>query len=386
MSRKARNTARKANSVVLKPLQADIVTKPPEFKHNDLFDNPLTEDVSLTISQSLRPRTLTSFDQPLLKKLVPSTTAAVTNLSSNQEGSSQNLTNMPTNLPAGLPLFRSKVFGSKTWTMGTLSSQILSSQPSQIGNEDGFGGPLDLNDSLKESLQMDHVSFYNYIKSQAQYRLNSLSSSNSHTKKYSHIQGLDTIVSKRPVSGRKYKNLKGHSLNSLPDEDDSLQGDSLVVVNGPSNGKNQFRISNVRTIRSKYLSSCNEGHYDDGSHRQNINNENELRRCDTHESKEIRIENDDLRSDLTSESGSLASGSLNDRTIQSTSIKSLVTICSQNESTRFGLSQVGKIDNVSEIQYCGKVKRICLLGSGSEAKVKNSNDKLFIFLRCFYVE
>jgi len=386
MSRKARNTARKANSVFLKPLQADSTTKPPEFKHSDLF-NPLVDD--MLTSQSARSKTLTSFDQPLLKKIAPSTTAAISMRHKDQEtdelsnSSSQILTNMPTNLPLGLSLFRNKGLGSKTWTMGSLySSHILQSQPSQVGSEDVSPGPLDLDDSLKESLQMDHISFYNYMKSKAQYNLTSISSSNSQAKKYSHVLGSDTIISKRPISGKKYKHVKGYSLNSLSDlqHEDSLQGDSLMIDNGVSNGKNQFRISNVKTIRSKYFSSCNEGNYDyNGTNKQSLSNGDLNQRCETHESKEIRIENndmsDELRSDLTSQSESIASGSLNDRTtIQSTSIKSLVTICSQNESTRFGMSrnasQITKAENTCETEYCGKVKRVCLLGSGSEAKVQ----------------
>jgi len=83
----------------------------------------------------------------------------------------------------------------------------------------------------------------------------------------------------------------------------------------------------------------------------------------------------ELRSDLTSERSSVVSESFNDRsTIKSTSIKTITTVCSQEgSSSKLGISrtmsQVMKGLGIADTEYCGKVKRLCLLGSGSEAKV-----------------
>jgi len=378
MSRKARMTARAVNSLSLKPLEADAVTNPPNLKNFDILKNAPTE--GFITPKTGKNRTLSSLDvnsavafplsdPQLSKKILPSTTMAASFLNKEDSQVVDNpkiLSNMPTNLPLGLPLPQRDPLKAKTWSLN--SSHVSLTLPSQSHldklenrehNNTISGGQIDLIDSLRESLTMDQASMCKYIKSQGQYRLPSMTSSNSNFKRFSN---LDSITS----HGRRYKKSQKESQTECSLAD-SLDIDSLVLKN---DYRKPFRISSVGTIRSKYFSS-----YDD------IENVSSTKPAKDADSKNLiniegakEDESQELRSDLTSERSSVASESLNERsTIKSTSIKTITTVCSQDPSNKSGLSrtmsQVMRGLGISDTEYCGKVKRLCLLGSGSEAKV-----------------
>ena len=371
-------TARAVNSLSLKPLEADAVTNPPNLKNFDILKNAPTE--GFITPKTGKNRTLSSLDvnsavafplsdPQLSKKILPSTTMAASFLNKEDSQVVDNpkiLSNMPTNLPLGLPLPQRDPLKAKTWSLN--SSHVSLTLPSQSHldklenrehNNTISGGQIDLIDSLRESLTMDQASMCKYIKSQGQYRLPSMTSSNSNFKRFSN---LDSITS----HGRRYKKSQKESQTECSLAD-SLDIDSLVLKN---DYRKPFRISSVGTIRSKYFSS-----YDD------IENVSSTKPAKDADSKNLiniegakEDESQELRSDLTSERSSVASESLNERsTIKSTSIKTITTVCSQDPSNKSGLSrtmsQVMRGLGISDTEYCGKVKRLCLLGSGSEAKV-----------------
>jgi hypothetical protein len=369
MSRKARMTARAVNSLSLKPLEADAVTNPPNLKHFDILMSLPTE--GFITPKTGKNRTLSSLDfnsvafplsdQQLSKKILPSTTMAASFLNKEDSQVVDNpkiLSNMPTNLPLGLPLQRDPL-KAKTWSLN--SSHVSLTLPSQSHfdkfenkehNNTFTGGQIDLNDSLRESLTMDQASMCKYIKSQGQYRLPSMTSSNSNFKRFSN---LDSITS----HGRRYKKSQKESQTECSLAD-SLDIDSLVLKN---DYRKPFRISSVGTIRSKYFSSIDDIENVSSSKPASSQNLINIEGAKEDESQE-------LRSDLTSERSSFASESLNERsTIKSTSIKTITTVCSQESGLSRTMSQVMRGLGIPDTEYCGKVKRLCLLGSGSEAKV-----------------
>jgi len=389
MSRKAKMSARLINSMSLKPLEADAVTNPPNLKNFDVLTSPTIAAEGFITPKTGKNRTLSSLDfnsalplsdQQLSKKIHPSTTMAASffNKEDNQTVDNQKiLSNMPTNLPLGLPLPQRDLVKAKTWSLN--SSHVSLSLPSQkFENKEHSADQLDLlNDSLRESLTMDQASMCKYVKSQGQYRLPSISSSNSNYKRFSNFNGIDSITSQRS-NGRRYKKSKDDDSQEQKISQtecslaDSLDIDSLVYKRQASDAyKKPFRISSVGTIRSKYFSSIDD--LDNGSTKKNMQS------GDASSNNLINIEgakedvSQTLRSDLTSERSSIES--FNDRsTIKSTSIKTITTICSQEGSSSKleiskTMSQVMKGLGISDTEYCGKVKRLCLLGSGSEAKV-----------------
>jgi len=391
MTRKAKMSARMINSMSLKPLEADAVTNPPNLKNFDVLTSPATAAEGFITPKTGKNRTLSSLDfnsvlplsdQQISKKIHPSTTMAASFLHKEDNQAVDNpkiLSNMPTNLPLGLHLPQRDLLKAKTWSLN--SSHVSMSLPSQkFENKEHSADQIDLlNDSLRESLTMDQASTCKYIKSQGQYRLPSISSSNSNYKRFSNFNGVDSITSQRS-NGRRYKK----SINDDSQEQkisqtecslaDSLDIDSLVYKRQGSDAyKKPFRISSVGTIRSKYFSSMDD--LDNGSTKKIMQS------GDANRNNFINIEgakedvSQELRSDLTSERSSINSESFNDRsTIKSTSIKTITTVCSQEGSSSKleisrTMSQVMKGLGIGDTEYCGKVKRLCLLGSGSEAKV-----------------
>lgn len=370
MSRKARMTARAINSLSLKPLDADAVSNPPNLMTSfpaEGFITPKTGK-NRTLS-SLDFNSAAAFplsDQQLSKKILPSTTMAASFLNKEDNQVVDNpkiLSNMPTNLPLGLPLpFQRDPLKSKTWSLN--SSHVSLTLPSQShfdkleNKEHNYtitGCQIDLNDSLRESLTMDQASMCKFVKSQGQYRLPSMTSSNSNFKRFSN---LDSITS----HGRRYKKSQKESQTECSLAD-SLDIDSLVLKN---DYRKPFRISSVGTIRSKYFSSIDDI--------ENVSSSKPSKDADSKNFINIEgakeDESQELRSDLTSERSSFASESLNERsTIKSTSIKTITTVCSQESGVSRTMSQVMRGLGIADTEYCGKVKRLCLLGSGSEAKV-----------------
>lgn len=415
MDRKNKTLTRRFNSNILTPLQPDQDPQILDLVSQDFFNAPMLNNISGV--QSAKSKYLSSsdfsetlsFEQPEFDRKLHSVPVVQPlrpkneNLSVDTDlmGQVDALSRTPTTVGPS----KNHSLPSKMWNLASTHTSHFSSkhggsaslQPDYV---DSLTNIMDLKDSLQESLNMDQMSTLHYMKSQGQFRLPSISSSASHGKRFSSIE---SPLSHRVVTGRKYRphtdqssrTITGFSSDKNEDGmqysiDDSLEGDSLVVKkNKPGQFKRPFRISSVGTVRSKYLTSygdisLNKMSIKESEHMISVMSKDLTKMSRKHSNNsnnktDIEQVSIEVRSDMTSHHDyDLVGESMNERSsVKTNSERTMITVMSQDENTKLALSrassQIVKIAEMTETEYCGEVKRQCLLGSGSEAKVmKNS--------------
>ena len=400
MIRKAQAQVRKSATVRtgLTPMLADQINNISDLRGHSLFNGPSIHKLGIkeptrTWSQTHSSVELevSSSSQPLsTKKTVSASIIGAIKLKENNDKA----INPASEAAAQQPLEKSlssqsssshekRKRTSKTWALTSwITTRSITNQTTPMDNfETG-----DLCDSLHESLNGDQISTYQYMKSQGQYRLPSINSSSSKRASNSHIP--ESSMSHALFNGRNYRRASENSHKEQVSREgcsivDSLEGDSLISKPKYTESKKTFRISNIGTIRSKYIASFNNesktaSNTDMRSSLKPRDINREFGRSLTERPRTAdAYEGELLRSDLASEDadGTVSSGSLNDRsTIKTSSTKTLVTVYSQDASLQMSrilsrtTSQIKSSDR-HEGEYCEDVKRLYLLGSGSEAKV-----------------
>jgi len=394
MSRKNRST-KKSRVINLKAIHSDPVRPLSLIKSDSLDLSHTDSDFSLPIAKantlpSLKTVNTTNHEQlfddqkPLGRSHLSRTLGRNLNKYSTAPLPRLHLDLTPKNL-FNTALDGNNFFDLKTHPMSTshLTSSNVLNKFSPINTLGTSFNPNELNDSLNDSL---HRSLNNpepsplrFAKSQGRFKLPSISSTDSHIGKLSHVDTLGTIIRSKTFTGRRYKKASEEETqqiqatlgnNKLHDSiDDSLRAYSMTSNNGAQfyDLPNNNADSNNHTIDSKYLKSFDEvpGSADYVTRGESSRGGNR----EHNRSKNVDRQNDSL----VSHSESLnARGSLHD-----SSARTLLTVCSHDDNSRMALSknfmtQSNRMGVMVDNEYTGDIRRLCLLGSGSEAKVMYS--------------